>query len=86
MHHADNNPPSDAPTDRRAMLAGLGGLAAGAMLTRSASAGDLNPPAGPVAPTMKKLDEIEPRTPISPSSTPGNATATYRITQPGRTT
>ncbi len=28
-------------------------------------AGDLNPPPGPVAPSMKTLDEVEPRTPIT---------------------
>lgn len=38
-------------------------------------AGDLTPPAGPVAPTMKTLDEIEPRTPIG--SLP------FTINQPG---
>lgn len=27
--------------------------------------GDLNPPPGPIGPTMKRLDEVEPRTPIS---------------------
>ena len=40
-----------------------------------AVAGDLNPPAGPVAPTMKTLDEVEPRTPI--------ASLPFTIDQPG---
>jgi parallel beta-helix repeat protein len=31
----------------------------------SAYAGDLNPPPGPIGPTMKRLDQVEPRTPIS---------------------
>jgi hypothetical protein len=69
------------PTDRRTLLAGLGGLAAGAMLTRSARAGDLNPPAGPIAPTMKKLDEVEPRTPIN--TLPGSSNSVHRILLPG---
>ncbi len=40
-----------------------------------ALAGDLNPPAGPVAPTQ--------RTPISANTTPGDADSTFKITQPG---
>lgn len=39
------------------------------------SAGNLNPPVGPVAPTMKTLEEVEPRTPIT--SLP------FTITTPG---
>ena len=46
-------------------------------------AGPLAPPAGPVASTMKTLAEIEPRTVIGVASTPGNAEATFAITQPG---
>jgi hypothetical protein len=46
-------------------------------------AGDLAPPAGPVAPTMKTLDQVEPRIPIGPDTTPGDAGATYRITASG---
>ena len=46
-------------------------------------AGDLNPPPGPVAPTMKSLDEVEPRTAINDENTPGNSTTLYRIVQPG---
>lgn len=64
---------------RRAMLAGLGGLAAGSLLARGASAGPLNPPPGPVAPTPGP----EPRIAINQTNTPGNAGATFRITQPG---
>lgn len=43
----------------------------------SVLAGDINPPAGPVAPTMKTLDEIEPRTPIHQADIP------LTITTPG---
>jgi parallel beta-helix repeat protein len=49
-------------------------------------AGDLDPPAGPVAPTMKDLDQVEPRIPISAATTPGDADGTpsaFKITQPG---
>lgn len=50
-------------------------------LCARAGAGDLSPPAGPPAPTMKTLDEVEARTPIS--TLPGSASATHEITAPG---
>lgn len=46
-------------------------------------AGPLEPPAGPVTSTMKTLDTVEPRIPIGPVTTRGDATTLYRITQPG---
>ena len=46
-----------------------------------ALAGDLNPPPGPVGPTMKTLVEVEPR--VSVQSLPGSATALHVITEPG---
>ncbi|MCA9292408.1 MAG: right-handed parallel beta-helix repeat-containing protein [Phycisphaerales bacterium] len=49
----------------------------------TAVAGPLNPPPGPVASTMKTLDQVEPRVPINQTNTPGTATTVYRITQPG---
>ena len=70
---------TDHPTDRRAMLAGIGGLAAGAFLASKATAGPLNPPTGPIAPTPGP----EPRIAINQTNTPGSATAIFRITQPG---
>jgi hypothetical protein len=47
------------------------------------TAGPLSPPAGPVASTFRTLGEIEPRTPLSAATTPGDGTAVYVITQPG---
>lgn len=57
----------------------------GSVLIASAGvrAGDLNPPAGPVSPSFKTLDQVEPRTPISSLTTPGDADSVYRIAQPG---
>lgn len=55
----------------------------GAVMSCSAIAGDLNPPPGAVAPTMKTLQQVEPRIPISAATTPGNANAVFVITQPG---
>jgi parallel beta-helix repeat protein len=45
------------------------------------NAGSLTPPAGPVAPTMKTLVEVEPRTAVN--SLPGSATAVRVISLPG---
>ena len=50
---------------------------------RTALAGDLNPPLGPVGPTMKPLNEVEPRVAVSAVNTPGDADSVFRISQPG---
>ena len=55
-------------------------LAAAAYISH---AGPLNPPAGAVASTYKTLSEVEPRIAINATTTPGTATATFRITAPG---
>jgi hypothetical protein len=66
-------PDSSEPINaRRAMLAGLGGLAAGAVLSRGASA-------GPVLPTPGS----EPRTVINQANTPGDGSNAFVINQPG---
>ncbi|HRJ51035.1 MAG TPA: right-handed parallel beta-helix repeat-containing protein, partial [Phycisphaerales bacterium] len=60
-------------------------IASTAILLASAilTAGPLDPPAGPIAPTYKTLGEIEPRTAINAANTPGNSSAVYVISQPG---
>lgn len=40
-------------------------------------------PSGPPAPTMTTLEQVEPRKPIDPRHTPGDATADYIISAPG---
>ncbi len=75
----NSEPLTDRPTDRRALLASIGGLAAGALLAGKAHAGPLNPPPGPIAPTPGP----EPRIPIGPDTTPGNGSSKFVITQPG---
>ena len=70
-------------TPRRAMLAGMAGIAAGALLTRNAKAGPLDPPAGPVTSTGKTLTEVEPRIAVNQTNTPGDSSSIFRITQPG---
>src|SRR5215470_6747809 len=48
-----------------------------------ALAGPLDPPAGPVTSTYKTLTEVEPRTPLSQATTPGDVANQFKITQPG---
>ena len=70
---------SSQPTDRRAMIAGIGGLAAGALLAGKAAAGPLTPPPGPIASTPGP----EPRIAVNSTNTPGDASHLFRIRQPG---
>src|SRR5262249_35922956 len=44
---------------------------------------NLTPPPGPVAPTMKPLDQVEPRTALTAGNTPGNSTNVFIISLPG---
>jgi hypothetical protein len=60
---------------------GLAGVATALVLASAVSGGPLTPPAGPVTPTNKTLQQVEPRTPID--SLPGTAVSMYKITQPG---
>lgn len=64
----------------RCALVALAGMA---LAVCSASGGDLNPPLGPLGPTMKTLQQVEPRIEINPTSTPGDADSTFRISAPG---
>jgi hypothetical protein len=64
--------------DRRMLLAGLGLV--GAAAAASASAGTLTPPTGPVAPTGKTTDQIEPRTPIASVPFTINVSGSYYLT------
>ncbi len=54
-------------------------LAAGA----AALAGPVDPPSGPVSSSFKTLAEVEPRTAINPTNTPGDSDSVFRISQPG---
>ena len=40
-------------------------------------------PPGAPAPTMKSLDQVEPRTPVDATHTPGDSDSVFKITQPG---
>lgn len=56
---------------------------AAAVVSGASLAGGLNPPGGPIGPTMKTLDEIEPRRPIDWLNTPGDADSNFKIIQSG---
>lgn len=67
---------------RRALVQSL--FACGTLLlTIDVRAGSLTPPAGPIAPTMKSLMQVEPRIEVSATNTPGDADSLFRITAPG---
>lgn len=53
------------------------------LVAGSTLAGPLNPPAGPVGSTYKTLSDVEPRTAINATNTPGDALNVFKITQPG---
>lgn len=61
----------------------LAALATTIALAPPGLAGDTAPPSGPIAPTMRTLDEVEPRTIINATNTPGDADSTFRIEDPG---
>jgi hypothetical protein len=67
---------------KRAHFAAIA-LPSAALILTAAFAGPLNPPAGPVAPTMKTMTEVEPRIAINSTNTPGALGAIYKIAQPG---
>ena len=60
------------------LLAVLPIVAVSALLAQ----GPLTPPRAP-APTMKTLDQVEPRIAVNSTNTPGDADSIYVITQPG---
>ena len=51
--------------------------------TAASLAGDLTPPFGAPSPTMKSLQQVEPRTLIGSDTTPGDGDALFKITSPG---
>ena len=64
-------------------LARVAGVLGALTLALAAFAGDLDPPGGVITPTLKTLDEVEPRTPMNLTNTPGDADSVYKITTPG---
>jgi len=55
----------------------------GSLLGERLIAGPLNPPPGNVSSSYKTLVEVEPRTAINATNTPGDADSLFRITAPG---
>jgi len=60
--------------DRR-LLIGLAGVAGATLATKLAQGGSLNPPPGPVAPTGKTTDQIEPRIDLLNAPASANVTS-----------
>jgi parallel beta-helix repeat protein len=72
---------SEAQTDGGAKRTGFVLVVAVIGVVLVVNAGQLSPPPGPPAPTMKTLTQVEPRTPVQNLSS--NGTALYVIDQPG---
>ncbi len=72
--------------DRRVLL-GIAGIAGAAIATQATKAGSLNPPPGPVTPTGKTTDQIEPRVDLLNAPASANITSDasnqYIINNPG---
>ncbi|MEQ9207166.1 MAG: right-handed parallel beta-helix repeat-containing protein [Phycisphaerales bacterium] len=58
-------------------------VAISSLITPATLAGPLDPPPGPIESTMKTLTEVEPRTAINSTNTPGDSSSAFRITQSG---
>jgi len=58
-------------------------LSVSVLLAGALIAGPLNPPAGPVASSLKTLTEVEPRIPLTQATTPGDGNSIFRISAPG---
>jgi hypothetical protein len=78
--HSEKGEAMSSSIWRRALPLSLVALSAGIWL---AVAGDLNPPPGPITPTMKTLDEVEPRIAVNSINTPGDADSLYTISVAG---
>jgi Right handed beta helix region len=59
------------------------GVLASFCLTDAAVGGPLTPPPGPVSPTNKTLNEVEPRIAVNAINTPGSPTTMFTISAPG---
>lgn len=72
--------------DRRVLL-GIAGIAGAAIATQATRAGSLNPPPGPVAPTGKSTDQLEPRIDLLNAPPSANVTSDanhqYILNNPG---
>lgn len=56
-------------------------LTLGLLLAMTATGGELDPPAGPIAPSMKTLTQVEPRTPISSAGASISQSGSYYLTR-----
>lgn len=54
-----------------------------AIMTATAIGGPLDPPSGPISSTGKTITEVEPRTVINSTNTPGDANSAFKITRSG---
>ena len=59
------------------------GMGLGVAVAGIAAGGELDPPPGAIAPTMKTLEEVEARIALNDVNTPGSSSATYEILEPG---